>query len=163
MNAVPFDTLKLARGLEAAGLASPVAAGTASALAEAMTSTDFATKSDLALLGFRLMGAIGAVETKVELLDKRADAQVGALETKVDGGMHALDNKIDTRVDALDQKIDTRADALNQKIDARADAIEARFDSRIELLRRDMTIKLGSMMLIAVGVILTAIRFMPHP
>ena len=33
----------------------------------------------------------------------------------------------------------------------------------LELLRRDMTIKLGGLMFLAVGVILTAMRFMPHP
>lgn len=33
----------------------------------------------------------------------------------------------------------------------------------LELLRRDMTIKLGALMFLAVGVILTAMRFMPHP
>jgi hypothetical protein len=31
----------------------------------------------------------------------------------------------------------------------------------IELLRRDLTIRLGSMMIVAVGVLLAAIRFMP--
>jgi hypothetical protein len=31
------------------------------------------------------------------------------------------------------------------------------------LLRRDMTIKLGGMLIVAVGVLLTAIRYMPHP
>jgi hypothetical protein len=34
----------------------------------------------------------------------------------------------------------------------------------IELLRRDMTIKLGSMIFIAVGVLLAAMRYLPpHP
>ncbi|HET8996405.1 MAG TPA: hypothetical protein VFN42_07030 [Acetobacteraceae bacterium] len=90
MNAVPFDTLKLARDLEAAGLAAPMAAGTAAALADAMVGADLATRSDLALTEGRVMGAL-------------------------------------------------------------------------ELLRRDMTIKLGGMIFIAVGIILTAMRFMPHP
>ena len=34
----------------------------------------------------------------------------------------------------------------------------------MELLRRDLTIRLGGMMVVAVGVILTAIRYLPpHP
>jgi len=34
----------------------------------------------------------------------------------------------------------------------------------IELLRRDMTIKLGEMIFVAVGVLLAAMRYMPpHP
>jgi hypothetical protein len=101
MNAVPFDTLKLARDFEVAGMAPPVAAGTAAALADALISADLVIKSDL-----------------------------GALETRVD---------------------------------AKFASLEAKFDSKIELLRRHMTIKLGGMLVIAVGVILAAMRFMPHP
>ena len=36
-------------------------------------------------------------------------------------------------------------------------------DAKFELLRRDMTIKLGGMIFIATGVILAALRIMPHP
>ena len=101
MNAVPFDTLKLARDLEAAGLTAPVAAGTAAALADAMASSQFATKADIELAKSELVRTI--------------DARFGSL------------------------------------------------DAKIELLRRDMTIKLGGMIFVAVGVILTAMRLMPHP
>jgi hypothetical protein len=90
MNAVPFDTLKLARDFETAGLASPVAARVASALADALRTADLATKSD-----------------------------------------------------------------LNTKF--------ASLEAKLEILRQDMTIKLGGMMIIAVGVLLAAMRFMPHP
>jgi hypothetical protein len=37
MNAIPFDTLKMARKLEAAGFPGPQAAGAAEAMAEAMS------------------------------------------------------------------------------------------------------------------------------
>jgi hypothetical protein len=47
MNAVPFDTLKMAQRLEAAGFAAPQAAGASEALAEAVTGSDLATKRDL--------------------------------------------------------------------------------------------------------------------
>jgi hypothetical protein len=90
MNAVPFDTLKLARDLEAAGLAPPVAAGSASALADALISANLATKSDLT-------------------------------------------------------------------------ALESRLVAKLEPLRRDMTIKLGGMIFVATGVLLAAMRLMPHP
>ncbi len=119
MNAVPFDTLKLARGLEAAGLAAPVAAGTATALAEAMGGADLATKAD-----------IGAVKTDITMLESRVMGAIGALDTK-------FDNKFAS--------------------------FETKFDAKLELLRRDMTIKLGGMIFIATGVILAALRIMPHP
>jgi hypothetical protein len=108
MNAVPFDTLKLARDLETAGLTPPVAAGASAALAEALTGADLATKHDVSLL----------------------KSDLTALKHELKHDMAAL---------------------------------EARLTGTIELLRRDMIIKLGGMMFVAVGVILTAIRLMPHP
>ena len=47
MNAVPFDTLKMAQRLEAAVFAAPQAAGASEALAEAITGSDLATKRGL--------------------------------------------------------------------------------------------------------------------
>jgi hypothetical protein len=102
MNAVRFDTLKLARSLEAAGMTAPLAAGTSEALAEALAGGEFATKSDIAEVKYD----IGALRSELK-------ADIGSL----------------------------RKD--------------------LELLRRDMTIKLGSMIFIAVGVLLAAMRFMP--
>jgi hypothetical protein len=91
MNAVPFDTLKMAHRLEEAGFPARQAAGAAEALAEALVSADLATEGDLA-------------------------------------------------------------------------GVEARLASTMELLRRDVTIKFGSMIVIAVGVLLAAIRYLPpHP
>jgi hypothetical protein len=102
MNAVPFDTLKMAQRLEAAGFAAPQAAGASEALAEAITGSDLATKSDLA-------------------------AEIASVRTELKA---------------------TRNELL----------------AAIELLRRDMTIKLGGMIFVAVGVLLAAMRYMPpHP
>src|SRR4051794_9010381 len=105
MNAVPFDTLKMAQRLGAAGFAAPQAAGMAEALAEAMSGSDLATKADI-------------TEVKTEVAAVRAE--IASLRTELKGDM--------------------------------------------EVMRRDLVIKLGSMMVIAVGVILAALRFMPpHP
>jgi hypothetical protein len=61
MSAVLFDTLKLARKLEAAGFNSKQAGDTAEALADAMTG-QVATKADLAGLA-----------TKADLAETKAD------------------------------------------------------------------------------------------
>jgi len=99
MSAVPFDTLKFARHLEASGLAASVASGAAEALADAMTGADLATKDDLATVRNDLKAEIAATRTGLK--------------------------------------------------------------NDIELLRRDITIKFGGMMVIAVGVLLAAIRYLP--
>jgi len=113
MNAVPFDTLKFARHLEASGMAASVAAGAAEALADTLTGAELATRGDLAKTTAELRNEIGAVKTEL------------------------------------------RNEIASTRIELKHD---------IELSRRDITIKFGSMLVIAVGILLTAIRYLPpHP
>ncbi len=42
-------------------------------------------------------------------------------------------------------------------------AVQAELKAEIELLRRDLTIRFGSMLVVAVGIILAAIRYLPPP
>jgi hypothetical protein len=102
MNAVPFDTLKLARKLEASGMAGPMAAGTAEALAEAMGGAELATKADIAGLRTELKADISGLGSEIRL--------------------------------------------------------------EMEVLRRDLVIKFGSMLVVAVGVLIAVSRYLPpHP
>jgi len=121
MNAVPFDTLKMAQRLGAAGFAAPQAAGMAEALAlaDAMAGSDLATKDDIAALRTELKGDIAGLDQRMTSL--RA-------EQKGDNELLRRDMEIMLR--------------------------------DIEVARRDVVIKIGSMMVIAVGVMLTAIRMM---
>nr|WP_294544321.1 hypothetical protein [uncultured Rhodopila sp.] len=116
MNAVPFDTLKFARKLEASGMVSATAAGTAEALAEAMTGAELATKADIAGTHTAIAGTYTAIAN---------------LRTVLKGDI---------------------------------DGLRAEVKSDIELLRRDLVIKLGSIAIVGVGVLLAAMRYMPvHP
>ncbi len=109
MNAVPFDTLKFARKQEASGMAGAMAAGTAEALADAMSGAELATKADLSDLRTELKADIASVRTELT-------------------------------------------------------GLRSEFKSDLELLRRDLVIKVGSMLVISVGILLTAIRYLPtHP
>ena len=65
MSAVAFDTMKLARRLEAAGMNQPQATGVAEALAETMV-VEPATRADLQSLDARLSGEISALRVEVE-------------------------------------------------------------------------------------------------
>lgn len=113
MTAVPFDTLKMARKLEAAGFPAGQASGAAEAMVDAMTGADLATKADLT-------------------------SEIRSL--KID-----LENKVD-------------------RLETKIDRVESRLDGKIELLRRDMTIRLGAMLIASTSIVLTAMRFMPlHP
>jgi hypothetical protein len=69
MGAVPFDTPKLARGLEGTGFAPRQAGDTAEALAEAMSGAELTTTADVARLRGESKAAIaaGRGELKAEI------------------------------------------------------------------------------------------------
>ena len=120
MNAIPFDTLKMARKLEAAGFPGPQAAGAAEAMAEAMSGAELATKADL-------------FAVKVELQHELA-REIGLVRTD----MTAMETRLTAAI--------------------------ARVSSDVEILRRDMTIRLGAITVGSTGVLVAAMRFMlSHP
>jgi succinate dehydrogenase/fumarate reductase flavoprotein subunit len=100
MTTVPFDTLELARKLEAAGFPSKQAQDTAAALASVMAA-DLATKQDIR-------------ELRAEL------------------------------------------DRLRMELDR----LRVELDSKIELVKRDLTIRLGGMIAAAVAIIVALDRLL---
>ena len=78
MNA-PFDTLKLAKGLEKAGLVRETAEGIAEAIAVAMADTNFVTKDDLQHTEANLRHEIARVEHGMELLRRDLTIKLGSL------------------------------------------------------------------------------------
>ena len=74
-TAVAFDTLKLARKLEAAGFEHKQAADTAEALAEAMTTAEIATKADI---------REAQAATKADITEVKADIREAQAATKAD-------------------------------------------------------------------------------
>ena len=115
MNAVPFDTLSMARKLQASGMESGVAAGMVEALVDALDGAGLATKLDVA-------GATGAID---------------GLRTEL-------------KTEIVSRQIELKADIATLQTLIRTDN---------ELLRREIVIKFGSMMVIGVGVILAAMRY----
>lgn len=135
MGAVPFDTLKLARRLEGAGFPPKQAGDTAEALAEAMSGARLATGDDIALV----RGETATLRT--ELM-----AEIAALRTEFRAEIGAV-------------RAEFRAEIATLRAELRAEIAAVR--AELELLRRDLTIRLGGMMIVAVGVILAAIRYLP--
>jgi multidrug efflux pump subunit AcrA (membrane-fusion protein) len=67
-------------------------------------------------------------------------------------------------IDRVRTELKAEIAALRAELKAEIAAVRAEPSGEIELLRRDLTIRLGSMMIVAVGVILAAIRYLPpHP
>ena len=72
---IPFDTLAYARKLESAGVARPQAEAQASALADAFRQAA-ASPDDLKTLEANLGAKIGAVESRLAVLEARLDAKI---------------------------------------------------------------------------------------
>jgi hypothetical protein len=120
MNAIPFDTLKKARKLEAAGFPGPQAAGTAEAMAEAMSGAELATKAD------------------VQAVKADLAREIGLVRSDLTREMTAMEMRLSTAI--------------------------TKVSNDGEILRRDVTIRLGAMAIASTGIILAAMRIMlAHP
>lgn len=88
MTVAIFDTLKLAKRLEAAGMPAPQAAGFAEALSETMT-TELATKSDLRELRGWATAEFADVrgEMRAEFADVRREMRTGFAEMRTELAM----------------------------------------------------------------------------
>jgi hypothetical protein len=134
MNAIPFDTLKMARKLEAAGFPGPQAAGAAEAMAEAMSGAELATKADL-------------LAVKADLLAVKAELQADLQGMKAD----ALATKVE-----LTREITATEARLSTAI--------LKVANDLEIMRRDMTIRHGAVAFASTGIMIAAMRIMlAHP
>ena len=85
MTIAVFDTLKLAKRLEAAGMSGPQAAGLAEALSEVMT-TELATKSDLKELRAWANAEFADMrgQMRAEFADIRREMRTGFAEVRTE-------------------------------------------------------------------------------
>jgi hypothetical protein len=90
--AVPFDTLRLARRLEAAGFPPQQAGDTAEAIAEALS--QLATKVDLAALRAELKADIAALRAEVK-------ADIAALRAEVKADIELLKRDMTIRLGSM--------------------------------------------------------------
>ncbi len=94
-----------------------------------------------------------------------ADAMSGAeLATKADLGavradLAAVKTELKAEIAAL--RAELKGDIAALRAELKGDIAALKAD--IELLRRDLTIRLGSMIVVAVGILLAAIRYLPNP
>ena len=134
MAALSLDTHKLVKELTATGFSEEQA--------EAVTRAILVGREpDLSHL---------ATEAGVAAEVRRLEQRIDEVDRKID----QLDRKIDTVHAELNRKIDTVQAELNRRIDrldAKIDAVRA----DLEVLRRDMTIRLGAM--IAAAVVLVTV------
>ena len=123
-----FNAIKYTEELKKAGFSPDQADISMKVLIDVMNE-NFATKSDIH-------------ELKQEL---RSD--IHELNLKMDSSIQRLDAKIDSAVEKLDQKINSKIDSLGQKV-----------ESGFREMEYKMTLKLGTITTIAIGVTATVLK-----
>lgn len=63
-------------------------------------------------------------------------------------------------VKALSAEFKREIQRVEERLDAKIGHLEARVDAKLELVKRDVTIRLGGMMIVGFGALLAALRFM---
>jgi hypothetical protein len=141
MASIPFDTLKFARHLEASGLTPATAAGASEALADALTGSVFATRDDISGVRNEIRGVKDELRNEIRVVRDELKNEIRVVKDELKEDIAGVKGEIG---------------GLRHGI-----AIQ---HADMELLRRDLTIKAGGMMVIAVGILLAAIRYLPpHP
>jgi hypothetical protein len=188
MNTIPFDTLKMARKLEAAGFPGAQAAGAAEAMAEAMSGSELATKAVLVGIKTDMVGIktdivgiktdmagikAGLVAVKADLVTVKADLvavkedltrEIGVVRTDLTREIGFVRTDLGREIERETGLV--RTDLTREIVvsESRLTAAIARVHSDLAVLRRDMTIRLGAMAIASTGVMLAAMRFMlTHP
>ena len=107
-------------------------------------------------------GAAAAINCLVE---QKIDAVRVSLEQKIDTVRVSLDQKIDAVRESLEQKIDAvqsglrlEIAALDQRLSQKMDGLRDLLQKDMELLRSAMTIRLGSIQVISLGLLFAALR-----
>jgi hypothetical protein len=178
MNAIPFDTLKMARKLEAAGFPGPQAAGAAEAMAEAMSGAELATKADLMAVKADVMAVkadLLAAKTDLErqiahesgLIRTELTREIGLVRSDMTREFGLVRAELTHEIGSVRTELTHEIGSVRTDMTAmetRLSSVIARVSSDLEILRRDMTIRLGAIAVASTGVMLAAMRFMlPHP
>jgi hypothetical protein len=171
MNAIPFDTLKMARKLEAAGFPGPQAAGAAEAMAEAMSGAELATKADLMAVKADLLAAKTDLERQIAhesgLIRTELTREIGLVRSDMTREFGLVRAELTHEIGSVRTELTHEIGSVRTDMTAmetRLSSAIARVSSDLEILRRDMTIRLGAIAVASTGVMLAAMRFMlPHP
>jgi len=146
MTTVAFDTLEFVETLEKAGIAREQASGIASAVR---------TAQETALTAFGKTAQAASTRAMEELDSKTATALL-KLEHRLDSQIALVRKDIDTQVALVRKDIDTQVALVRKDMNS----MESRLNTRVDVLQKDLTIKMGGMFMVAVGVILAAMKWM---
>jgi hypothetical protein len=133
MPAVTFDTLKFVKTLKEAGISEPQAEAFSTAVRESHEAADVATKGDIADLRHEVKELETGLRHEISDLHKDIDARFASMDGRfagVDGQFAGVDGQF------------------------------AGVDAKLEKLELRMTIKLGSIVVVALGAFTVIFKFL---
>ena len=136
MPALTFDTLKFARRLKEAGMDPHLAEAQAEALAEVLAAKfdTLVEKRDLAELRQELLREIASLRQENAALRKDMEASDASLRQEMENGFAALRKEMENEFAAVRKEM--------------------------QLLEQRLIIKLGAMLVVAVGVVATLVKLL---
>ena len=148
-----FDTLQYANRLQTAGVERAQAEAHAEALAGALESCvgELATKADLHELESRLLGTLQQGQA-------RADCALREFEQRTGGAMHELEERIGGAMHELEERTGGALHELEERTGGALRELEQRIGGALRELELRLTVKLGVMLAVAIGVLATLSR-----
>ena len=163
-----FDTLAFAKKLRDAGYtetqAEALVEAQSSVFREMLDST-LATKDDLRQIRDEIVGAIREeMDARFQRVDQRFMGTDGRFK-EIDARFNDIDahfKDIDARFKDIDAHF-RRIDARFGEVDRRFQGVETRLvslENRVDQLGLQLTVRIGGMIMISLGVVLAAMRYM---
>jgi hypothetical protein len=153
MNALAFDTHEYVKRLKAVGFTETQAEVQTTMMIDLLT-TQMVTRD-------YFDQSSKDARNEMDLRFKEIDVRFKDLRNEMDLRFKDLRNEMDLRFKDLRNEMDLRFKETDVRLDARFSQIDARFsqiDARFNELELRLTIKLGAMMVLAIGVVATLIK-----
>jgi hypothetical protein len=143
MTAVAFDTLRLSEELRASGFTDEQARGLSFALREVEDSAlqDLATKEDIRLIRSEILVVRSEMATKADVA--KLEVEIKSLETSTKSDLQLLKSEIKS----LETSTKSDLQLLEAKLKAESERLELR-----------LTVKLGALMALAVGLVAALLK-----
>nr|VFK60885.1 MAG: hypothetical protein BECKUNK1418G_GA0071005_101413 [Candidatus Kentron sp. UNK]VFK69533.1 MAG: hypothetical protein BECKUNK1418H_GA0071006_101532 [Candidatus Kentron sp. UNK] len=117
---------------------------------------DAKMEAGFAQMDAKMEAGLAQANTKMDTgfaqMDAKMEAGLAQANTKMDTGLAQMDARMETRFAQVESRLD--------QVDTRFDHLETNLNGRIDSMEQRMTIKLGGMMVVAVGAITALVKLL---
>lgn len=140
MSGATFDTLKFAETLEEAGIPETHARAISNAVRNAHDTTELATKTDL-------REAVSELRAEMQALRSETRSDLQTSQTALQSDMQRLESSLQAEM----QRLESGFQVEMQRLESGSQSGMQRLDSRIDRLELQLTVRLGGLVVVALG------------